>query len=115
MVNQYGDHQKSCRMLKHEMKNVRNEIQSLLPNKDKTGKNIALGVAGAFLLVPWFFMDFKNAEAQEYEAYRKRYNHLAMIANEKRCGNSTTEFPSIRKLKEDFEAEKKKKQQDTND
>jgi len=41
-----------------------------------------VGIAGVFFLVPWFFMDFKNAEAQEHEAYRKRYNHLFRFLDE---------------------------------
>ena len=39
----------------------------------------ALRAVGAFFLVPWFFVDFKNAEAQEYEAYRQRGNHLSRL------------------------------------
>jgi len=67
------------------MINIQGEIQRLLPKTEKTGKNVALGVAGWFLLVPWFFMDFKNAEATEYEAYRQRYNHLSTLAVSKNC------------------------------
>src|SRR5690606_20679539 len=68
MVAQYGDYQKSCKALEFEMTTIQGEIQRLLPKSDKTGQNVALGVAGWFLLVPWFFMDFKNAEQTEYEA-----------------------------------------------
>ena len=85
MTTQYGDQSKSCKALKFEMINIQGEIQRLLPKTEKTGKNVALGVAGWFLLVPWFFMDFKNAEATEYEAYRQRYNHLSTLAVSKNC------------------------------
>jgi len=77
------------------MDDVQAEIQRLLPEKDKTVKNVAPGVAGWFLLVPWFFMDFKNAEAQEYEAYRQRYNHLSRIAQIKNCRLTTVDLPSV--------------------
>ncbi len=110
MVAQYGDSQKSCDSLKFEMTNVQSEIQRLLPKRDKTGKNVALGVAGWFLLVPWFFMDFKNAEAQEYEAFRQRYNHLATIAIDKKCGVTPQEFMSIQQMQIEYEKAKKEEE-----
>ena len=110
MVAQYGDQQKSCEALRFEMSNAQAEIQRLLPKRDKTGKNVALGVAGWFLLVPWFFMDFKNAEATEYEAYRQRYNHLASIAISKDCGAEPKEYPSIEQMKREYEKQKSQNQ-----
>jgi hypothetical protein len=98
MASQYGDSQKTCRGLEFEMQSVQGEIQRLLPDRDKTAQNVALGVAGAFVLVPWFFMDFKNAEATEYEAYRQRYNHLASIALDKRCDVKPTQYPTAQQL-----------------
>lgn len=106
MVAQYGDQQKSCDALQFEMTNIQGEIQRLLPNTDKTGKNVALGVAGWFLLVPWFFMDFKNAEQTEYEAYRQRYNNLAIIAMDKKCGIKKIDLPSVDQMKQQYEEQK---------
>jgi len=106
MVSQYGDGKKSCSRLEHELQTIQNEIQLLLPKQDKTGRNVALGVAGWFLLVPWFFMDFKNAEAQEYEAYRQRYNHLSAIAIDKSCGLDKEHYPSVHKMKREYEKQK---------
>ncbi len=79
----------------------------LLPKKDKTGQNVALGVAGWFLLVPWFFMDFKNTEATEYEAYRQRYQHLTSIAIDKNCAVSNGYYPSIAEMQKEYEENKK--------
>lgn len=110
MVAQYGDYQKSCRALEFEMTTIQGEIQRLLPKSDKTGSNVALGVAGWFLLVPWFFMDFKNAEQTEYEAYRQRYNHLASIAIDKRCKVKTIDLPSVEEMKQTYEENKQKQQ-----
>ena len=110
MVAQYGDSKKSCEALQFEMTNIQAEIQRLLPKRDKTGKNVALGVAGWFLLVPWFFMDFKNAEAQEYEAYRQRYNHLATIAIDKKCDVDPVDMPSIEQMRQEYEVQHKKEQ-----
>lgn len=103
MVSQYGDANKSCDALEFEMKNIEGEIQRLLPKTDKTGKNVALGVAGWFLIVPWFFMDFKNAEQQEYTAYRQRYMQLATIATDKKCGYKPQTLPSVEEMRKEYE------------
>lgn len=114
MVAQYGDEQKSCEALRFEMSNAQAEIQRLLPKSDKTGKNVALGVAGWFLLVPWFFMDFKNAEATEYEAYRQRYNHLASIAMSKKCKVEYVNLPSVDQMRSEYEQQSQATKNRTN-
>lgn len=72
-VAQYqpGDENRSCQGLKGEIANNEAEIARLIPYEDATGKNVALGVAGAFFIVPWFFMDFKEGEATELQALRR--------------------------------------------
>ncbi len=67
------------------MANIETEVNRLVPKTDKTGKNVVLGTAGAFFLVPLFFMDFSQAEQIEINAYRQRYNHLAIVSMEKGC------------------------------
>lgn len=115
MAAQYGDQQKSCKALQFELQNIQGEMQRLLPKTDKTGQNVALGVAGAFLLVPWFFMDFKEAEQTEYEAYRQRYNNLAIIAMDKNCSLKTTQYPSVSEMKRQNEAQQSQQKKSTND
>ncbi len=61
------------------------EIARLLPSEDATGKNVLLGVPGAFVIVPLFFMDFKDAERIEIDALRRRNNLLREYASEKEC------------------------------
>lgn len=112
MATQYGDRSKSCKTLEFEMGTAEGEMQRLLPKTDKTGSNVALGVAGAFFLVPWFFMDFKNAEQTEYEAYRQRYNSLAMLAMDKGCDVKPNNHPSVQEMKD--AVEKSKAQTETN-
>lgn len=85
MVQQYGDNSKSCAALELEMTNIETEVNRLIPKTDKVGKNAVLGTAGAFLLVPLFFMDFSQAEQIEINAFRQRYNHLAIVSMEKNC------------------------------
>lgn len=82
---QPGDSELSCFALDSELKDVEECMKELVPSTSKAGKNVGLGVAGWFLIVPWVFMDFSRAEQQELEAYRKRYNHLVRLYNNKRC------------------------------
>jgi len=103
MAAQYGDTSKNCKALEYEMTAAQNEMNRLLPKSDKTGQNVALGVAGAFLLVPWFFMDFKNAEQTEYEAYRQRYNNLASLAMSKNCKVEVQQYPSVDEMRHEYE------------
>lgn len=90
---QYGDEKKSCSRLRADISNINSEIVALLPSANKTGKNVALGVAGAFFLVPWFFMDFSDSEQVEINALRRRHNNLIGISAEKNCGFEDKEIP----------------------
>jgi|tagenome__1003787_1003787.scaffolds.fasta_scaffold20541868_1 hypothetical protein len=89
-VNQYGDASKSCKAIESELSFIDAEVSRLIPATEKTGKNVALGVAGAFFLVPWFFMDFSQAEQMEINALRQRHNHLVILAGEKNCETQRT-------------------------
>jgi hypothetical protein len=93
MIQQYGDNAKSCTALEYDMAFVESEVQRLVPSTEKTGKNVALGVTGAFFLVPLFFMDFSQAEQMEVNAYRQRYNHLAILAMDKGCATERKPIP----------------------
>ncbi len=100
-IRQLGDEQKTCDQLRSDMYFIDNEITRLLPKSDKTGKNIALGATGILFIVPLFFMDLKQGEKKEIEAYRQRYNHLLMITQQKDCKlpntivkETTTEAPN---------------------
>lgn len=97
MVNQYGDEGKSCKALEKEILFTEEEIKRLMPATEKTGKNVALGVAGAFFLVPWFFMDLSKAEQIEVDAFRQRYNHLLIIAEDKGCHLNKKQLPDFKK------------------
>jgi hypothetical protein len=90
---QYGDEKKSCQRLKSEIANVESEIAILLPQSEKGGYNALMGVAGLFILVPWFFMDFSEAEKVEIQALRRRYNNLIGISADKECGFEYEDIP----------------------
>ncbi len=80
-----GDEDRACEGLKVEIADNEQEMLKLLPYEDATGKNVALGVTGYFLIVPLFFMDFKDAEAIEIRALRKRNQWLRELAHRKGC------------------------------
>jgi hypothetical protein len=105
MVSQFGDQRKSCEALQVEMSQNQQEISRMLPETEKTGANAALGVAGLFLLVPWFFMDFSESEQIEVNAFRQRYNHLALVAMDKNCGYDTKPISAFTKPKEEEKKE----------
>ena len=85
-TDQVGDGQRSCAAIELEMGQIQSEIQRLVPESDKTGKNVGLGVSGFFLLgIPWLFMDLSDAEKAEVAAYQQRYNKLQVLATQKKC------------------------------
>lgn len=86
-VPQYqpGDKDLSCQQIELQIHDNQSKMLALVPQQNKTGKNVALGVAGAFFLVPWFFMDFSDAERIEIQGYELRNNYLMSLANNKHC------------------------------
>jgi len=96
-VHQHGDEKKSCKALEMELAFTEDRIRRLLPETEKTGKNVALGVAGVFLIVPWFFMDLTKSEKIEVEALRQRYNQLIMLSEDKHCGFDKKQIPEFKK------------------
>jgi hypothetical protein len=81
-----GDSNLSCSSIKLEMGAIDQNVSRLSGESQKTGKNVALAVTGWFLIVPWFFMDFSDAEKVEVAAYKNRYLTLQQLANQKDCG-----------------------------
>ncbi|MGI9307184.1 MAG: hypothetical protein ACR2P5_07775 [Gammaproteobacteria bacterium] len=85
-AKEVGDKELDCDEIEAEMSDLDARARRLLGEQsNKTGKNVALGVAGWFLLVPWFFMDLSDAERQEAQAMQDRIRHLQRIANKKDC------------------------------
>lgn len=85
---QQGDDDMGCSQIKLEIADNNTKIMNLIPKEQKTGKNVALGVAGAFFIVPWFFMDFSDAERVEVQSYQLRNNWLTTLAQKKHCGST---------------------------
>ena len=95
MLNQYGDSNKSCNAIETELQFIQTEIARLTPKTKKTGMNVALAITGFFFIIPWFFMDFSDAEQVEINAYRQRHNHLVVLAEDKNCGIALKEWAYI--------------------
>ncbi|MES2580616.1 MAG: hypothetical protein V4552_08720 [Pseudomonadota bacterium] len=95
MVQQYGDQNVSCAGIEKELTFIETEVSRLAPQTNKSGKNTALGVTGALFLVPLFFMDFSKAEQIEVDAFRRRYNHLLILSEDKKCGLNKQQIPDV--------------------
>ena len=80
-----GDDQLSCNELKAEMAHIDSRVAELIPESEKTSKNVVLGVTGWFLIVPWFFMDFSDAEKVEIQSYQERYLALEKLYSRNSC------------------------------
>jgi hypothetical protein len=86
MLAQPGDDTKSCDGLANEMQQmVDAQAQAESDRNKQVGANVALGVAGAFLIVPWFFMDTGNAATVEERAAKARYQRLNQIQIDRKC------------------------------
>lgn len=85
-VAQVGDETKSCDAIANEMQKMVTAQIEADSNKDKQiGTNAALGVAGLFLIVPWFFMDLGGANTAEQKAAKARYERLQQMQMDRRC------------------------------
>ena len=85
-VAQVGDETKTCDAIANEMQKMITAQIEADSNKDKQiGTNAALGVAGLFLIVPWFFMDLGGAATAEQKAAKARYERLQQIQIDKKC------------------------------
>ena len=80
-----GDENRSCQGLLTEMAQIQKDMDVLRPKTDKFVTNALWATAGVLLIFPFFFMDMKDAEKIEYDAFARRYNRLLILAAEKNC------------------------------
>ena len=98
-----GDNERSCEVLEAETAQLQSDMQRLLPKTNKGVTNTLWATAGVFLIVPFFFMDLKDAEKIEFDAMRTRHNRLLLICADKGCdmtGVRAERIPSIKEAKE---------------
>ena len=85
-ASQAGDNDLTCDGIQLEMNHIDQRVAQLAGEKSsKTASNVALGVAGWFLIVPWFFMDLSDSERVEMNAYKQRYTRLQQIQYKAEC------------------------------
>lgn len=105
-----GDENQPCEILKKEIIDYQAKMLALLPKTDKTLANTLWSVGGtvagytpagtAVGIVPYLFIDMKDAERIEYEALRRRHNRLLLIAQSKSCDLSDIRAEPIPSLNE---------------
>lgn len=85
-VSQYGDDTMSCRTIENQMQDMQTQrMASDSAGDGQVAKNVGLGVAGAFLLVPLFFMDTSDAHSVEAKAAQARYKRLQALYEDRGC------------------------------
>ncbi|MCM1512240.1 MAG: hypothetical protein NC112_03905 [Oxalobacter formigenes] len=68
------------------MSKMQNKVaESDSEHNNQVAKNVGLGVAGALLIVPWFFMDTSDANTIEAKAAKERYLKLGTMWRDKGC------------------------------
>jgi hypothetical protein len=88
-VAQVGDESKSCDAIANEMQlMVTTKTTAEADQNKQVASNVALGVLGAFLIVPWFFMDLGGAHTAEQKAAQARYERLQQMQIDKKCSKS---------------------------
>ncbi len=106
-----GDEKRSCEGYMAEVAQLEADMNRILPDTNKWGYNTLMGAAGVFFIVPFFFMDLKNADKVEWEAMRVRRNRLVVYAAERNCNfgavGKPVPIPSIEEMKEAAKEAKK--------
>jgi hypothetical protein len=82
---QLTDAMATCAMIVAEIEANNIKVRELAGEEGgKVAQNVAAGVAGVFIPVLWFGMDFKGAASKEVTALQARQQYLTMLATE-RC------------------------------
>lgn len=78
------DQTASCTQLTAEIQANNIRVQELADEQGvNVAQNVAAGVAGVFIPVLWFGMDFKGAASKEVAALQARQQYLTTLATEK--------------------------------
>lgn len=108
-----GDENRSCAAYEAEIAQLQADMARILPKTNKGVSNTLWAVGGVICIVPFFFMDLKDAEKIEFEAMRARHNRLLIYATENECtfGSVRAErIPSIEEQKKQAEEMLKNKE-----
>jgi hypothetical protein len=80
---QPGDERRACEPIKKEIASNEFQIVKRLPGTDNVDmENWILGISGVFFFyIPWMFMDIKQADSMEIQAFRRRNAWLREMAS----------------------------------
>jgi hypothetical protein len=99
-VVQPTDRYMDCTAIMAEVGANNEKVKQLASDKGlKTTQNVAAGVAGIFIPVLWFGMDFQGTADTEMTALQTRQQYLAMLADQKRCGAEPDPLPPAPRAK----------------
>ncbi|WP_156171554.1 hypothetical protein [Yersinia massiliensis] len=88
-TSQPGDSIMTCQSIVSEMELMSNTVKEKDSELNgQIAKNSALGVTGAFLIVPLFFMDTSDAKTVEGKAAKDRFNKLKQLYSDKECATA---------------------------
>jgi hypothetical protein len=83
----------TCAMIVAEIEANNIKVKELAGEEGtKVAQNVAAGVAGVFIPVLWFGMDFKGAASKEVAALQARQQYLTTLATE-RCAQPAAGSP----------------------
>ena len=93
-VVQATDRYMDCAAILAEVTANNEKVKQLASDKGlKTTQNVAAGVAGLFIPVLWFGMDFQGTADTEIAALQNRQQYLSTMADQKRCGAEPEPLP----------------------
>ena len=76
-----------CAAILAEVQANNKKMQELASEEGfKVAQNVAAGVAGLFIPILWFGMDFQGTASKEAMALNSRQQYLATLAEQRRCG-----------------------------
>lgn len=98
-VIQPQDQFMDCPAILAEVTSNNAKVQQLASDQGlKTTQNVAAGVAGIFIPVLWFGMDFQGTADKETQALQARQQYLASLAGQRRCGEPQAVPPVASRL-----------------
>ena len=87
---------KSCKGIEWELNEIENDISEKLGGREKTrDRNLAV-----LLLTGPIWLDSGYAQQEEIKAFKKRYNHLLKLGNDKKCNINKKPLPEVKPASE---------------
>lgn len=85
-IHQSGDKEMGCEALHVTIEQVDQQLAAKEEEvTQKLGRNTIMFAAGFFLIVPFFFIDTKDAPEKERDALRQRKARLVVLSAKKDC------------------------------